>query len=81
MERYLDTVELWRSPGDILDGPIRNLSTLPTIRATPGWTVAGQLRSDLAVLGGSAWQAEWHQTNDRDVDADSATWSRSATGS
>src|SRR3984957_10118187 len=42
--------------------------------ATPGWPLAGKFRSDLAVAGGTAWQTERHQTDDRDVDAHQTAW-------
>jgi transposase len=42
--------------------------------ATPGRPLAGKFRSDLGVSGGSAWQAERNQTDDRDVDAHQAAW-------
>jgi hypothetical protein len=33
--------------------------------ATSGGPLAGKFRSDLAVVGGTAWQAERNQTDDR----------------
>src|SRR3982751_218633 len=32
--------------------------------ATAGWSLAGQLRSDLAVINDASWQADWHKRDD-----------------